>query len=519
MSASSGPPAHVRAPTVPLLAAYLLLGLSQIAILPPFEGFDENAHLSVIEQIAYTGAIPRSTDTLSSETTTYPTIAPAPPSLSPRFSYGTFATAPPAAKARANQAIHSPAPPYRTSNVPNWETQQPPLYYALLAPLSRVLGPRGLAIRLLTLRAASFLLAWLALALTTATTLPGIPRLAVLLWPLLLPMWLSDTARLGNDSLAMLIAATTAIAFRCAIKPAPAARAAAALGVTLALGLLAKATFIPLTIASLVLLARRTGGRHAAIAALTTATLALPWYAYHALSTGFIIPANDAMRLAQGPGLWPGLTAHATAPSLLRMLANLALSFVWQGTWSYVWPPIWCTAPVLACLAALAWQLRRLRRPSPPEALAILTLSLFVAALLAQSLILIASGGVGAPTWYLHAFLPVLAPLLAAALLSASRVSWSCGLLQIQLAVMPPYIVLLAITETAYFAGCAAPVLGGNAISPFATLACFIHPRRLAETLPILAHPTLAAALFAAGFILLCVGVAQALPHLRPHRP
>src|SRR6516162_8384119 len=47
-----------------LLLASLLIGLSHVAALPPFEGIDETAHYSYIEQIAKTGVLPRWGDTL-----------------------------------------------------------------------------------------------------------------------------------------------------------------------------------------------------------------------------------------------------------------------------------------------------------------------------------------------------------------------------------------------------------------------------------------------------------------------
>ena len=42
-----------------LLLASLLIGLAHVAALPPFEGIDETAHYSYVEQIAKTGTLPR----------------------------------------------------------------------------------------------------------------------------------------------------------------------------------------------------------------------------------------------------------------------------------------------------------------------------------------------------------------------------------------------------------------------------------------------------------------------------
>src|SRR5215831_2642125 len=48
-----------------LLLASLLIGLAHVAGLPPFEGFDETAHYSYIEQIAKTGTLPRFGDKIT----------------------------------------------------------------------------------------------------------------------------------------------------------------------------------------------------------------------------------------------------------------------------------------------------------------------------------------------------------------------------------------------------------------------------------------------------------------------
>jgi hypothetical protein len=42
-----------------LLNGYLFLGISHVAFLPPWEGFDETAHFSYIQQIADTGSLPK----------------------------------------------------------------------------------------------------------------------------------------------------------------------------------------------------------------------------------------------------------------------------------------------------------------------------------------------------------------------------------------------------------------------------------------------------------------------------
>ena len=42
-----------------LLAGQLLLGVAHVAMLPPWEGFDETAHYSYLQQLADRGELPR----------------------------------------------------------------------------------------------------------------------------------------------------------------------------------------------------------------------------------------------------------------------------------------------------------------------------------------------------------------------------------------------------------------------------------------------------------------------------
>ena len=59
----------VRWISAALLLASLLIGLAHVAGLPPFEGIDETAHYSYIEQIAKTGTLPRVCDKISARCT------------------------------------------------------------------------------------------------------------------------------------------------------------------------------------------------------------------------------------------------------------------------------------------------------------------------------------------------------------------------------------------------------------------------------------------------------------------
>jgi hypothetical protein len=110
----------------------------------------------------------------------------------------------------------------------NWEAQHPPLYYLALAPASLTTRHLSWALQLHILRLASYLLAWAALVVgvyACATTAPALfgggrdaPRwamLGIVAWPILLPSWFPEMARLGNDSpTAPLLAGASLVAAR-----------------------------------------------------------------------------------------------------------------------------------------------------------------------------------------------------------------------------------------------------------------------------------------------------------------
>ena len=73
-----------------LLIGTHLFGLFQILTLPPFEGFDEPAHYSYIQQVALTGKWPCHGDPLSADVDDYLKRAPAAAAIDPTLPYAGF---------------------------------------------------------------------------------------------------------------------------------------------------------------------------------------------------------------------------------------------------------------------------------------------------------------------------------------------------------------------------------------------------------------------------------------------
>ena len=128
-----------------LLLGSLFLGASHIAMLPIWEGFDETAHFSYIQQVADNGKLPLDgKDPISTDIEQYYEYAPVPQALSVEFmskdrlTYESFFSKPAKFLSRSKEFIHSTRDSprkYAPGRGYSWEAQHPPLYYILLSPV------------------------------------------------------------------------------------------------------------------------------------------------------------------------------------------------------------------------------------------------------------------------------------------------------------------------------------------------------------------------------------------------
>src|SRR5579862_1469748 len=206
-------------------AAIFLLGLGYLAILPPFEGFDETAHYSGMRQIAYTGTIPlRGHSFIDRFVERYQQNAPMPwGSGSPPFDRTGSMTYPSFFADRLaveNYKVYRSvaAEKFAPSSFENWEWQHPPLYYLFMAPLVLLTAPLPFATQIFILRTVSYLLAftgflagWIAVRTFAGKTIPYGIATGYLFYPMIAPMFFPEFARLGNDSLCLFILGITCI--------------------------------------------------------------------------------------------------------------------------------------------------------------------------------------------------------------------------------------------------------------------------------------------------------------------
>jgi hypothetical protein len=528
-----------------LLIGSLITGLAHIALLPPFEGFDETGHYAYIQQVAKTGRWPVRGDKMSKDIDEYLKIAPTTASMQGPWTYQSFFSSQRDVVDRGRQFIQDrPSAPrgFSPGIVGNWQAQHPPLYYFLMAPAYLVSDGWSLAAQLFFLRGLSYLIAWGGLCIAaiamlrraaqdfpTATLLP----FGIALWPAIFPMWFPEMGRLGNDSLITVFAACTVVAvWRLSSRDSYSDHVL--LGIILGLALLTKATFLPVAAATFVLLAirgffvRNEPDRMmrcikgllicGAVAVLVSGW----WYVAKYVETGSFIGSNDDTNLKAAGGLLAALKQNLDLSNLVRAPWSIVGSFLWASTWSFVLPPRTTVLPlalfglVVACGTWLHFRRATIREV---DGLALLSLGFFTAAIVQHSLVLLAMIGNPAPAWYLHSIAPILALFVGYGIANAASATWLRRFTTSLALYAPCFLLGATALNLLFFAGCGPLMPGRQYFSATDGARCLADLPRMYDNLAVLALPGIGLVLFVAGWSLLLAGViaaARYLPRL-PH--
>jgi hypothetical protein len=438
-------------------AALLSMGLFHLATTPVFEGFDEPGHYSAIRQIAYLGKI-----TMREESYVDQLVlgyqGPLPyDSGSPPFDrgmvYGKFV--------RDRKLVDSYVARYRESVPPalfafssepnNLYRQHPALYYALMAPVLRLVDGTPLVTQIFILRLVSYLLALSGVALGILAIgkrerldpgEQGFPLLlGFLIYPYLSPMFFPEFARVGSDSLCLFLVGLLAYLFSKWLASDGDLKSSLPIGVVLGVGLLTKAFFIPIAAAvfmyilmpafSALAFKRDLVKRIPAMAGIFLPAVIIGggWYVYNHFTYGSFSGSNLGIWLAQRGGLLANLGDTFSLVVFVRGLATAVVTYLWGGTQSLAHLPYPTYAPLLAALgcivAAFCVRLRKIPLADP------LWLSMWLAAFFAlgiggHAVSNMAMGGNGnTPGWYFHMLMPFLAPAIGVGLYSLFRTSKS----------------------------------------------------------------------------------------------
>ena len=487
-----------------LVIAVWFVGLAFIAVTPPFEGFDETAHWSYIQQIADTGHGPAPRiDHLSRDVDAYPgpmRYGETPPfEQSGRVTYRDF---------RPRPALGGPTA-FAQGRDLNWQSQHPPLYYALSAPVYQAARALGWVDHLFALRLFAFILAFAGyvIGVMAADRYARVidPELGpwtgviVAAWPFLFPQFFPEFARLGNDSLCLLLASGVFALVLRRFAKGPGWVDAAGIGVLLGLGLLTKAFFAPIAAgvgAVLLLQALKLRQPHvyAQIGAAVALTLLIGGgvYLQTFLKTGSVLSAPE---YAQGLGASP---SSPNPLALVRGLLAIPASMMWAGTWSLTrLPEVLLVLPGASLVLLTFRYVRRLPQLLRPPVgwtnaeLLSWTPALIVLPMLAglaQHVFAWMAGTTSlTPGWYLH----ILAGPLGLAAAIGWRRSWA---LTASIGATLVFVTVSEVLNVSLYSGCAAK-LGADKHFTFAGASCLIDPVKLS----VIAHPGLALAAAAVG--------------------
>jgi len=467
-----------------LVAATLLIGIAWILVQPPFEGFDETMHYSSIREIADTQTLPRyGHSRIARVVEAYGARAPLPlgqqhgVQVAQPMSYADLAHDDAARRAFAADFASEPgiARHFEPGSSLNWQAQHPPLYYLLLFPLMRANDGLSFVTQLLVLRTASWLMALAGLALGVwgtarfirsheragraedsrgAAADGGAPRaegdlqralpVTCLAYPILVPMFFPEFARLGNDALCLLIFGAAWCLLLSTLAREPSSVRATALGVCLGVGLLTKAFFVPITAGVVGCLAwsawrgvapgsrRSRMIRDVAIVAAAALLIGGWWYGVAYAQHGVLSGSNDLIALDRKGGLIAGLEQHFAWRHVGRGAAGFIVTGYFGGTWTLARLPEWMYAPGLIAIALMCVTALRMRRDARLNRLLASMLWMLLPMLggMAYHLLSrIAEGteGHGTPGWYMSILAPACAVPLGAGMIAIAgwrRATW-----------------------------------------------------------------------------------------------
>ena len=409
-----------------LWSCFIIRGAFYSAMLPMWEGYDEPYHFSFIQYLAANHKLPRSATPVSREVEsslhTVPlsweqrlqTIRP------PIFTEDSYWLLTEAQRDRLQKETRSIPPEWgaqQGSGPAMYEAQQAPLFYWLMwIPIEWTmhweLASRVMLIRILSVLIASLLVP---IAYRAANLFLGSREQALALTAVIvcMPELMIDVARVGNESLAIVVFSALTMLLLLAVE-ARNERWFVAAGVVLGVGLLTKAYFLAAIPAYLAIAAysvwRRPNPRKtcfgAALGLCAALIVCFPWYwRAHALTKSWSGEENDAAAANQGIAHVMHSVAHV---NWIGGLDSILVSHVWFGGWSFLKLPkavyLLFALGMAASAAGLIKVLSQSRLRSDRLFVLLALYGFFWAGLLYDILVVFIGTGVSASDgWYMYA--------------------------------------------------------------------------------------------------------------------
>ncbi len=457
---------------------FVARGAFNCVTLPLWEGYDEWAHFAYVQLLASGGGLPVLGKTPASrEVAESLALTPLPRGhhqMPIRFvTHDDWWKLPAAERDARRQRLL--ALPRQWASEPtarlltNHEAQQPPFYYALMAPMQ--LAARGVALpsRVLLARLWSLLLASLAIPLVflagqrvfdSGAVAAGAAAVAASM-----PGFAMAAGRVGNDGVSAAIFAALVWAVLSEKRPLP-------VGAILGLGLLTKAYFltaVPALFAIALTKPRRRRALAGATASLAVAAAISGWWYWrnHQLTGAW----SGLQQVAAGSDLsLPSLAGQVFHTDWLRFFDVAFLTHIWSGNWSFLQVRGWMyrVFAIVVALAAAGLARRWMSTPQARPSIAALGAfyGFFWLGLCYHELTFSVLGLSSGAGWYLYAVVAAEA-LLAAAGLCALAPAGRSGLVLFGVAFLFVALDLYAVhfLLLPYYTGLTAHAPGGGLAS------------------------------------------------------
>lgn len=416
-----------------ILLSILFIGLGYIFIIPPFEPFDESAHYSrFIDQASNNFSIKNKTVQFDKRIEEYngplPYKSGSPP-FDQHLTYHKF----------FSQNDNSDyLKEYRENNFSlefiegtierNDQYQHPPFYSIFMGSFLKAMENKSMHSQLVSLRAISFLISIIAIAIVLITFnkfFPDLKKQNFLIYFILFPMFFIEFARIGTDSMCLLICSII-FYFLSQSKEGYSAFNLKTIGFICGIGMLFKSFFIAIFFALIVyflyLSWLKTRSCKQSILAILNfifpfLLISIPWlYANQIINSDFSLgfEFNDLFKMHPND-----IYQNISVKGILRGFLVPVITATWSGTWSLTRVPIIMQIIFLLPLifyATLFFVKKNKKQNigSPIYYSCILIVVMFYIALCAHVIISQLAIGLGtSPGWYLHILAPWIILLIA----------------------------------------------------------------------------------------------------------
>jgi len=409
-----------------IILIYIFFSIGYLSLIPPFEGFDEMAHLSRIREFAHNKKETMDRESyLDKVLLDYPGPAPYASGTGPFRNindYENFFRSIEKKDVLKQYNATGSLKEFEPSKFHNWQIQHPTAYYQISSYLYTKIENHNLNSQIFYLRLLSVLTLLISITITIICAdkffSKEVVNFSLLIYPIMLPMFFLEFIRIGNDILCILIFSLCLYVFK--VNSTSHIRNIF-LGILLTIGIMTKAFFIPITCAFILVLLIQ---KHNSIVTKIKSFLIilLPIFLLYIFSYMSHYDSKESIKIGSEFHIIINknyyelnqLFESFKIESFIRGILAMIATFIWAGTQSLTRTYLWMYAPSIILLSLIIYKIlvNNTKCNAAYKNLALIS-TIFIGAGLvlhiAISLVLYGNGNSGG--WYFHILFPVFCPL------------------------------------------------------------------------------------------------------------